>query len=149
MSTRTPIGLIVAVGFAVIAGAPRHAAGDGFALIVNARSTSQSLGKADVRALYTGKAKQLDGGAVVVVVRGEEDAVFVAFVDQVFGVPPRALLSKIKQEVFKGEMAKPVKAANDDEVVQAIGASPGMLGVVSSEAAGHLPRTVKVIAIGG
>jgi ABC-type phosphate transport system substrate-binding protein len=149
MSTRTPIGWIVAVGLVVIAAAPRHATGDGFALVVNARSTSQTLGKTFVRALYTGKAKQLDGHAVVVVVRGEDDAVFAAFVDQVFGIPSRALLSKIKQEVFKGEMAKPVKAANDDEVVQAVAASPGMLGVVSSEAAGHLPRTVKVIAIGG
>jgi len=149
MSIRTPIGWIVAVGLAVIAVAPRHAAGDGFAVVVNAKSTSQTLSKPDVRALYTGKAKQLDGSAVVVVVRGEDDAVFAAFVDQMFGIPSRALLSKIKQEVFKGEMAKPIKAANDDEVVQAVGAAPGMLGVVSSQAAGHLPKTVKVIAIGG
>jgi len=148
MSTRTSIGLIVAIVLAVAA-APGRAAGDGFVLVANARSTSQTLGKADVRALYTGKAKQLDGSAVVVVVRGDDDPVFVAFVDQVFGLPPQVLMAKIKQEVFKGEMVKPIKAASDDTVVEAVGAAPGMLGVVSSAAAGHLPKTVKVIAIGG
>lgn len=148
MSTRTPIGLFVAVLVAVAA-APLPAAGDGFAMITNAKAATQSRSKAEVRALYTGKTKTLDGAAVVVVVRGEDDAVFVGFVDQVFGIPTRALLSKIKQEVFKGEMPKPIKAASDDEVVQAVGASPGTIGVVSSDAAGHLPKTVKVIAIGG
>jgi ABC-type phosphate transport system substrate-binding protein len=149
MSTRIPLGSIVVVALAVVAAGPARAAADGFAVVTSARSSSQTLSKADLRALYTGKTKQLDGNAVVVVVRGEDDAVFVAFVDQVFGIPTRSLLSKIKQEVFKGEMAKPIKAASDDEVAQAVGASPGTLGVVSSEAAGHLPKTVKVIAIGG
>jgi ABC-type phosphate transport system substrate-binding protein len=148
MSTRTPIGLFVAV-LGVVAAAPLSAAGDGFALIGNAKVGTQSQSKAEVRALYTGKAKTLDGNAVLVVVRGEDDAVFVGFVDQVFGIPTRALLSKIKQEVFKGEMPKPVKAASDDEVVQAVAASPGAIGVVSADAAGHLPKTVKVIAVGG
>src|SRR5262245_22290543 len=117
MSRRIPLGSIAAVALTVLAAAPGRAAGDGFVLVANARSTRQTLPKADVRALYTGKAKQLDGEAVVVVVRGEEDAVFVTFADQVFGVPPHTLMSKIKQEVFKGEMAKPIKAASDDEVV--------------------------------
>ena len=128
--------------------APRPAAGDGFALIANARTAPASESKAEVRALYTGKAKTLEGTAVVVVVRGEDDGVFVGFVDQVFGIPPQALLSKIKQEVFKGEMAKPIKAASDDDVVHAVGATPGTIGVISAGAAGHLPGTVKVIAIG-
>jgi ABC-type phosphate transport system substrate-binding protein len=148
MSTRTRIAWFVAV-IAAVAAAPRPAASDGFALIANAKATPASESKAEVRALYTGKAKTLDGNAVLVVIRGEDDVVFVAFVDQVFGIPTRALLSKIKQEVFKGEMPKPVKAASDDEVVQAVAASPGALGVVSAEAAGHLPKTVKVIAVGG
>jgi ABC-type phosphate transport system substrate-binding protein len=139
--------------FAVFAGmiieaAPASAAADGFALVTNARASLPSLSKADVRALYTGKSKTIANNAVVVVVRGEDDALFGQFVDQVFGIPTRALLSKIKQEVFKGEMVKPVKASSDDEVVQAVGASPGTLGVVSRDAVGHLPKTVTVIAIG-
>lgn len=142
--------IVLALIAAMLAGAaPTTAAADGFVVIANARASVRSLSKADVRALYTGKTKTLDGAAVVVVVRGEDDPVFVAFVDQVFGIPTRALLSKIKQEVFKGEMTRPIKAASDDEVVQAVAGAAGAIGVVSSDAAGHLPKTVKVIAIGG
>lgn len=133
----------------VIAAAPAGARADGFALVCNAHYQAGTIAKADVRAIYTGKAKTLGGSAVVVVVRGEDDGPFVQFADQVFGIPTRALLSKIKQEVFKGEMTKPIKAASDDEVLQAVGASPGVIGVVSTGAAGHLPATVKLVALGG
>jgi ABC-type phosphate transport system substrate-binding protein len=140
--------LVLALAF-VVAAAPARATADGFAVVCNARAATTSLSKTEVRALYTGKAKTLGGNAVTVVVRSEDDAPFSQFVDQVFGIPAGALLSKIKQEVFKGEMQKPVKAATDDEVVQAVGSSPGMIGVVSAQAASRLPRTVTVIAIGG
>jgi len=117
--------------------------------VCNARAKTSSLSKSDVRALYTGKAKTLAGNAVTVVVRPEGDAPFGLFVDQLFGIPAGALLSKIKQEVFKGEMQKPVKAATDDEVVQAVSGATGVIGVISTQAASHLPSTVTVIAIGG
>jgi ABC-type phosphate transport system substrate-binding protein len=126
-----------------------RAAADGFVLIGNAQTKTASLPKAEIKALYTGKSKTLGGSAVVVVVRPEADAAFTQFVDQVFGIPTKTLLSKIQQEVFKGEMTKPFKATSDDEVVQQVGASPGTIGVVSAEGAGHLPKTVTVIAIGG
>jgi ABC-type phosphate transport system substrate-binding protein len=142
-----PLAVLLAV--AITSASPARAAADGFALVCNASATAPSLSKAEVRALYTGKAKTFGGNAVTVVVRPEGDAPFGQFVDQVFGIPASALLSKIKQEVFKGEMQKPVKAATDDEVVQAVGGSPGVIGVVSAQAAGHLPKTVIVIAIGG
>ena len=85
----------------------------------------------------------------MLVVRPEADVPFTQFVDQVFGIPTKTLLSKIQQEVFKGEMTKPIKATSDDDVVQRVGASPGTIGVVSTEGAGHLPSTVTAIAIGG
>lgn len=141
--------IVLALIAAMLAGAaPTTAAADGFVVIANARASVRSLSKADVRALYTGKTKTVGGAAAVVVVRAEDDAMFAQFVDQVFGIPTRALLSKIKQEVFKGEMAKPIKAASDDEVMQAVSGSPGTIGVVSRDAAGRVPKTVTVIAIG-
>ncbi|HEX3758265.1 MAG TPA: hypothetical protein VHW23_06145 [Kofleriaceae bacterium] len=143
-----PLALAAVIALA-ITGAPPPAAADGFALVCNAKAATASLSKSDVRALYTGKAKTIAGNAVTVVVRPEDDAPFVQFVDQIFAIPTGTLLSKIKQEVFKGEMQKPVKAATDDEVIQAVGGAPGMIGVVSTQATSHLPKTVTVIAIGG
>jgi ABC-type phosphate transport system substrate-binding protein len=138
---------ILAVGAA--SGPTAYAAADGFVLICNARAATRALPRSEVRSLYTGKAKTLGGNAVVVVIRSEDDVPFTEFADQVFGVPTKTLLSKIKQEVFKGEMTKPVKAESDDEVVRYVSASSGMIGVVSSQAASHLPRTVNAVAIGG
>ena len=135
------ISLCLLIALAVLV-APGAAAADGFVLVCNARGSPASLSRAEVRALYTGKVKTLGGSIVVVVVRGEDDALFGAFVDQTFGIPTRALLAKIRQEVFKGEMTKPINAASDDDVIRAVAASPGVIGVISSHAAGHLPKTV-------
>ena len=140
------LALLVAV---TLAAAPASAAADGFVLICNAKATTRALSRADVRSLYTGKAKTLAGAAVVVVIKAEDDVPFTRFADQIFGVPTRTLLSKIKQEVFKGEMTKPVKATSDDEVIQNVSASTGTIGIVSVEGARHLPSTVNAIAIGG
>jgi len=122
---------------------------DGFAVVCNAHGAPSSLDKSEVRAIFTGKTKTISGNAVLVVVRGEGDATFGQFADAVFGISAKTLLAKIKQEVFKGEMPKPVKAGSDDEVLEAVGQTAGTIGVVSAGAAQHLPKTVTVIRIGG
>jgi ABC-type phosphate transport system substrate-binding protein len=149
MQTCCHLAFAVTIAVALTGGTRSYAAADGFVLICNARASTTALSKADVRSLYTGKAKTLGGNAVVVVIRSDDDVPFTQFADQIFGVATKTLLSKIKQEVFKGEMSKPVKAATDDDVVQNVSASPGTIGVVSTQRAGHLPKTVTVIAIGG
>lgn len=142
------LALVVAAALAAGGGAPLQAASDGFVLICNAKVSTTRLSNAEVRALYTGKAKTFGGNAVVVVIRPDEDVPFNEFAEQVFGVPTKTLLAKIKQEVFKGEMTKPLKASNDDEVVHHVSASAGTIGVVSASASVHLPNTVIAIAIG-
>nr|HEX4318922.1 hypothetical protein [Kofleriaceae bacterium] len=146
--TRIVIALVAACTLACgLASSDAHA--DGYALVANASGAPGSLAKSDVRALYTGKAKTFANTVALVVVRGDADATFGQFADDVFGISAKTLLAKIKQEVFKGEMPKPVKAASDDEVIEAVAGTPGTLGVVSAAAAGHLPKTVTVIRIGG
>jgi hypothetical protein len=139
--------LLAAVSLA--SGSVAYGGDDGFVLICNAKISTQALSRSEVRSLYTGKAKTLGGNAVVVVIRSDDDAPFAEFADQVFGVPAKTLLAKIKQEVFKGEMSKPVKAETDDDVLRFVGGSPGMIGVVSSQTGSHLPKTVTAVAIGG
>ncbi|HET7503834.1 MAG TPA: hypothetical protein VFK02_22590 [Kofleriaceae bacterium] len=149
MSPRHTKLLVLFVALVLAGESTPRAAADGFVLIGNAKANAKTLSRAEVKALYTGKSKTLGGSAVIVVVRPESDAPFTQFVDQVFGIPTKTLLSKIQQEVFKGEMTKPLKAASDDEVIQHVGAAAGNLGVVSAAGAGHLPSTVAVITIGG
>jgi hypothetical protein len=151
MGRRLAFALAVMLALAVSLGSgpAAYGAADGFVLICNAKIATQALSRSEVRSLYTGKAKTLGGNAVVVVIRSDDDVPFTEFADQVFGVPTKTLLAKIKQEVFKGEMSKPVKAETDDEVVRYVSGSTGTIGVVSSQAASHLPKTVIAVAIGG
>jgi len=148
-SSALALAIVVAALLAAGRAAPSYAASDGFVLICNARAAVTRLSHSEVRALYTGKAKTLGGTAAVVVIRPDEDVPFSEFSEQVFGVPTKTLLAKIKQEVFKGEMTRPLKATTDDDVVRHVSGSPGVIGVVSTNASVHLPSTVTVIAIGG
>jgi ABC-type phosphate transport system substrate-binding protein len=125
------------------------AGADGFVLIRNAKSPSAALSKSEVRAIYTGKSKMFGNDAAVVVVPTDDTPAFSGFADQLFGTNTKTLLSKIKQEVFKGEMSKPLKATADDEVVHLVAGTAGAIGVVSAPTAKALPATVAVIAIGG
>jgi ABC-type phosphate transport system substrate-binding protein len=127
--------------------APSDAAADGFAVICTAKASPPRLSGAELRALYTGRIKTLGGAVVVVVVRPDDDAPFIEFAEHVFGVPAKTLLTKIKQEVFKGEMARPLKAASDSEVVNQVASMPGTIGIVSANASIHLPKTVIAVAI--
>nr|HEX4316748.1 hypothetical protein [Kofleriaceae bacterium] len=136
--------LVVLVCFAVHA---RAAVADGFVLIRNARNPTTQVSRADVRLLYTGRTRMLGGSPAMVVVRGEDDVVFARFADRVFSITPKLLLTKIKQEVFKGEMARPVKAVTDDEVIEAVSAAAGNIGVVSASTAAKLPASVATLAL--
>jgi ABC-type phosphate transport system substrate-binding protein len=148
MPTRCPVAFFIVLALTA-GGSTRRVAAEGFVLIRNAQASTATLSSAEVKALYTGKAKTFAGDAAVVVIRPEGDEPFRKFASQVFGVSAKTLLSKIKQEVFKGEMTKPLKAGSDDDVVRYVGASLGTIGVVSTSGASHLPSTVAVLVIGG
>jgi hypothetical protein len=133
----------------VLAALVAPAGADGFVLIRNAKSPSTALSKSEVRAIYMGKAKMFGNDVAVVVVPADDTPAFSGFADQVFGTNTKTLLTKIKQEVFKGEMSKPLKAAADDDVVHLVAGTAGAIGVVSAPTAKTLPATVAVIAVGG
>lgn len=126
-----------------------EAAADSFVLIRNAKASTRRLTHAEVKALYTGKAKTFSNEAAVVVIMPEDNEAFDVFAHNIFGVSTKTLISKIKKEVFKGEMSKPLKAVSDDEVIKHVGSSPGAIGVVSARAGSHLPSSVAVLVIGG
>lgn len=129
--------------------ASTSARADGYVIVGNAKATVPQIAKSELKALYTGKAKLFADRVAIVVIRADDDPVFEAFASGVLGVSAKTLLSKIKQEVFKGDMNKPFKAASDDDVIQHVASNPGSVGVIAAGAAKTLPRTVAVIAVGG
>lgn len=125
------------------------AGADGYVLIRNAKSPSGAMAQSEIRAIYTGKEKLFGNDAVVVVVPTDDAPAFASFADQVFRTNTKTLLSKIKQEVFKGEMSKPLKAASDEEVIRLVSGTAGTIGVIAAATAKSLPATVTVIRVGG
>ena len=122
---------------------------DDYALIHHVKSPGAQVSVAQVRAIYTGKTKLFGNDVAVVVVPTDDMPAFAVFVDRVFSTTTKTLLSKIKQEVFKGDMAKPLKAATDEEVIRHVAGTAGAVGVIAPAAAKNLPSTVAVLPIGG
>jgi ABC-type phosphate transport system substrate-binding protein len=119
-----------------------------FVLVRNAKNPTTAVSASEAKDMAIGKKKQWPRGAVVTMVLTPSGSPELSwFASAVCGVSESALLSKIKQEVFKGELRKPVIAASDAEVVAAVAADEGALGVVAGEFAKSLPSTVAVVSL--
>jgi hypothetical protein len=63
------------------------------------------------------------------------------------GISDDTLANKMKQEVFKGELRRPIVVTSDKSCVNAVANDPGGVGVVSAETAKSLPEGVTVLAV--
>ncbi len=123
--------LLLALGLAASA-----ARADEFIVIRNAKNQTGSLTRADLREMLTGKLKEWPSGKLAQAVLEAEGAPSLKWLSSsVFGVSEVALLTKIKQEVFKGEMKRPVACAGEDECIAQVKAIPGAVAIVSASSA--------------
>jgi len=121
---------------------------DGFVFIRHARSSTTTVSASEVREMLTGKTKQWRGGAVVQVVLPPEGGPAMKWLaESVFGVTEKVLLTKIRQEVFKGEMRKPLTSASDTQSIELVKAHAGGLGAVTADAARALPEGVAILTV--
>ena len=136
------------IAFLVLVVVGGSAWADEFVLVRNASNPIDLLQANEVKDLYTGKRKQWqNGGAVRVVLTGEDSRELIWLASTFFGVNTRALMSKIRQEVFKGEMTKPISAMKDQDTIEKIAANASAIGVVSAAAAKSLPSSVVAIQV--
>jgi len=131
-AARVAAALLLAATVAVNA---RPAWSDDFVVIRNARNPTASITSAQAKEMAIGKRKVWPHGAVVGLVLtqvGSPELIWFAL--RVCGVADSALMSKIKQEVFKGELRKPVIVASSSDVVAAVAADEGAIGIVAADA---------------
>lgn len=115
-------------------------------VIKNAKTEPAKITKTELKEFLTGKTKFWKNGKAVQVVLGGEGTPESAWVAGfVFGVGESAMITKMKQETFKGELRKPVACTSGDECAAAVKANEGGLGVVTSET--KLPAGVEVLAV--
>jgi hypothetical protein len=138
------VGLIVAA----VAWPPRIARAIEFVLIHNVKTGTASVSKTELKDMAIGRRKVWSSGAPVQLVLqsvGTPEmkwfAVFAA------GISDDTLANKMKQEVFKGELRRPIAVTSDKGCVNAVANDPGAVGVVSAETAKTLPDGVTVLAV--
>jgi len=121
---------------------------DDFVLVRNAKNNSSAISKGEAKEMAIGKKKTWPNGTLaLLVLPAAGTPQFAWFASVVCGASEGNLMGKIKQEVFKGEMRKPVIAAGDSEVVSAVAGEDGALGVIRADAVKTLPPSVVVVLL--
>ena len=145
LSFRLMVAMLVAAALWGRAGSARA---DDFVVIRNAKNTTTALSAADAKSMAIGKKKTWPGGAVVLMVLPAVDSPALGwFASTICGVSGSSLMAKIKQEVFKGELRKPVIAASPKEVIDAVAADDGAMGIVAAGDAKALPASVATLTV--
>ena len=142
--------IVVCLGsLAVLFGSMAAARAD-FVLLKNAKNNTPEVGRDELKAIYTGRQKTWKNGMEIELIlnaTGSPELKWLA--EKVIGANEEVLVSKIKQEVFKGEMKKPEMANSADECIAAVKKAGGGLCVVDAAAAKSLPTEVQVLRYAG
>ena len=140
-------GLVVFV-FAAVAWPLRLALAVEFVLIHNAKTGTNSVSKTELKDMAIGRKKAWPSGAPVQLVLEPVGAPEMKwFALYAAGISDDTLAAKMKQEVFKGELRRPISVTSDKSCVNAVANDPGAIGVVSAETAKSLPDGVAVLAV--
>jgi hypothetical protein len=126
----------------------RTALAEDFVLVHNAKTATQSLTKSELKDMAIGRKKVWKSGVPVQLVLSPVGAPEMKWFS-IFatGISEETLAAKMKQEIFKGELRRPVIVLSDKDCLTAVAADAGAVGVVSSEAAKSLPAGVTLLAV--
>jgi hypothetical protein len=125
---------------------PTVSRADDFVLIRNSSNPVPAVSRDHLFKIYTGQSKQF-GGAVTQTVIGEEGSGELKWLAALFGMRPKDLLSRIRQEVFRGEMKRPIVAKSAADAFAAVQNNAGGVAVVPASAARSLPDGVAFLAL--
>jgi ABC-type phosphate transport system substrate-binding protein len=138
---KVPVSCLV---LAVLLASARLALAGDFVVLCNKANPVSSLSKSDLRKLFTGGKKQWDSGAVVQVGLIASDAPETTFLSGLFGMSPRELLQRIQEQVFKGEMKRPVVLRSSADCAAFARSNPGAICVATAMPA---PPDTHVVAV--
>ena len=140
-------GLVVFI-CAAVAWPLRIARAVEYVLIHNAKTGTASVSKSELKDMAIGRKKAWPSGAPVQLVLEAVGAPEMKwFALYAAGISDETLAAKMKQEVFKGELRRPIIVTSDKSCVNAVANDPGGVGVVSAETAKSLPEGVTVLAV--
>jgi hypothetical protein len=140
---------LVAIAFALLAFAAPFSralsAPEGATVVVNSANPVTSLSRAELKRVVTGGTKQWEGGAVVHVgVIPSDSAPETQYLASLLDVTPRELLSRLQEQVFKGELRRPAVLRSSGDCLAFVRSEPGAICVVAE---GPLPAEAHVVTI--
>jgi hypothetical protein len=103
-----------------------------FSVIVNRGNGVASLSTSDLKKLFSGGIKQWDSGAVVQVGVNVGEAPESVYLAALLGITLRELLQRMQEQVFKGEMRRPVVLRSSLDCMALARANLGTVCVASS-----------------
>jgi hypothetical protein len=144
-SRRTAARCLLLCACLLLATGPAHA---DYVLVRNAKNATPKLSKDAAKKLFSGRTRTWASGDTVILVIGTEDSPAMQWLaSTIFGVSAKTFLAKIKQDVFKGDVPRPLPANDDAGTIKKVQTGAGVVGVVSDAAAKSLPPDVVSIAL--
>ena len=125
---------------------PRLCWAEEFVLIRNAACSVTTVSRDFLFKLYTGQ-EMLFGGAVAQTVIGQEKSPELEWLASLFDMRGKDLFTRIKQEVFRGEMRRPIVAKTPAEAIAAVQGNSGGLAAVAASAVKPPPAGIALLGM--
>jgi ABC-type phosphate transport system substrate-binding protein len=120
----------------------------GFVLVKRADNKVTKLSADAVKAVFSNRTKTWSNGDTIILVIGSEDSPAMQWLaPTLFKVSAKTYLTKVKQDVFKGDMRHPLSAEDDAATIKRITSTPGVVGWITEAGAKKLPAELAVLPI--
>lgn len=127
-------------------GAGEQARADGgFVVVVNKANDTAQLSRSELKKLVTGGTKQWKSGAAVQLGIIASEAPETQHLSSLIDLAPKELLSRIQEQVFKGEMKRPVVLRSSGECVAFARSNPGAICVAAAQT--PMPPEAHAVAV--
>jgi hypothetical protein len=120
------------------------AAAEDFVVLCHQENPVPSLSKSHLRKLFTGGIKQWESGALVQVALINGNAPETAYLAKMLDMTPWELTFRIQEQIYKGEMKRPVALRSSADCGAFARATPGAICI---SAAGHTVPGTRVVPV--
>ena len=101
-----------------------------------------------MKKVFIGKIKKWEKvGTIQTVLRKKGSPEMAWLAQAVYGVSEDVLMAKIAQEVFKGDLKKPLVADSVTACIELLGKEGGAIGILSADAAKSIPASVAILSL--
>ena len=137
--------LAAVAALSVLASWEQASADGGFVIVVNKANDTPPLSRSELKKLVTGGTKQWKSGAAVQLGIIASEAPETQHLSSLIDLAPKELLSRIQEQVFKGEMKRPVVLRSSADCVAFARSNPGAICVALAQT--PMPPEARAVAV--